>query len=257
MNNVLRILQLSDLHLKQHDQAILDESLESVVAACQKDKDWPPHYFILSGDLVHDETTAGYSNCYKKLTRRFIDIAPLLAIPGNHDDSALLHRDMGIAGAQTTGWLEQGNWQIILLDSSVTGHKHGHLGKQCLKDLDTALTRRKAEYSLIIIHHPPVEIGSRWMDRMKVDNGEALFELTAKYCGVHHLVCGHAHQEIDLQHQHIRILGAPATCRTQYLPLSDEYAEDTLSAGARWLELHEDGRLNTGIIRTQSFSHSQ
>ena len=46
----------------------------------------------------------------------------------------------------------------------------------------------------------------------------------------------------------IRLLASPSTC-VQFAPGSEEFQVDTTAPGYRWLRLHADGRLETGVSR--------
>ena len=48
----------------------------------------------------------------------------------------------------------------------------------------------------------------------------------------------------------IKMMASPSTC-IQFLPMSDEFAVDPIPPGYRWLELHPDGRIVTGIRRIE------
>jgi Icc protein len=43
-------------------------------------------------------------------------------------------------------------------------------------------------------------------------------------------------------------MASPSTC-IQFLPGSDGFAVDTTAPGYRWLSLHADGRIETGVQR--------
>lgn len=60
--------------------------------------------------------------------------------------------------------------------------------------------------------------------------------------------CGHIHQEFDRQRGPLRLLASPSTC-VQFAPGSSDFTLDRLAPGYRWLRLHDDGRLETGISR--------
>jgi Icc protein len=54
------------------------------------------------------------------------------------------------------------------------------------------------------------------------------------------------HQAGDRTRNNVRFLSTPSTC-AQFLPSSDFFALDDRPPGMRWLELHEDGRIDTEI----------
>ena len=46
----------------------------------------------------------------------------------------------------------------------------------------------------------------------------------------------------------LRLLASPSTC-VQFAPGSEEFQVDRSAPGYRWLRLHADGRLDTGVSR--------
>ena len=62
------------------------------------------------------------------------------------------------------------------------------------------------------------------------------------------LLCGHIHQDLDLQWEGRRLLATPSTC-IQFKPLCTNFTIDTLSPGWRYLDLHPDGTLTTELHR--------
>ncbi|MFP9011281.1 phosphodiesterase, partial [Pseudomonas aeruginosa] len=87
-----------------------------------------------------------------------------------------------------------------------------------------------------------------WMDPICLRNPQALFDLLAPYPQVRCLLWGHIHQEFDRQRGPLRLLASPSTC-VQFAPGSSDFTLDRLAPGYRWLRLHDDGRLETGISR--------
>lgn len=83
---------------------------------------------------------------------------------------------------------------------------------------------------------------------MQVDNGAALLTLTARHANLRGILWGHVHQAFDTRVGHARALATPSTC-VQFLPGSEHFALDTLTPGYRWLDLHPDGRIDSGVER--------
>ncbi|MCI2966196.1 3',5'-cyclic-AMP phosphodiesterase [Klebsiella quasipneumoniae] len=67
---------------------------------------------------------------------------------------------------------------------------------------------------------------------------------------VKHLLCGHIHQELDLDWNGRRMMATPSTC-VQFKPHCANFTLDTVSPGWRWLELHPDGTLTTEVCRLE------
>jgi Icc protein len=59
---------------------------------------------------------------------------------------------------------------------------------------------------------------------------------------------GHVHQEIDWQRNGVRLLASPSTC-VQFAAGSEKFRACDKPPGYRWLELHGDGRIGTGVSR--------
>ncbi|MBT8148658.1 MAG: phosphodiesterase, partial [Gammaproteobacteria bacterium] len=63
----------------------------------------------------------------------------------------------------------------------------------------------------------------------------------------------HVHQEFngtDARVPGAQLIASPSTC-IQFAPHSDDFKLDTLMPGYRWLDLHADGRITTGVSRVR------
>jgi Icc protein len=241
-----RIVQITDCHLYADPESRLDgldtaATLARVVERLRQDA--PPDLLLATGDLAQ----AGEVGAYRRLAEQLEGIeAPLLALPGNHDERAAMRA--GLAGAQFGGQYAFGSWRVAGLDTLVPGQAGGRLAGAALDDLERRLATCDG-FWLIALHHPPIAIGSRWMDAMGLANGVELMALAGRFSDrVKALVWGHNHQIYDGWQDGIRLLGTPSTC-IQYLPGSDDYAVDPAPPGYRWLELHDDGAVSTGVVR--------
>ena len=236
------LVQITDSHLYGDGERGLYglnsyRALSEVVALAARRQ---PAFALLSGDLVHDETRQGY----ELLKRAIAPLGcPAHAIPGNHDDLKLMCQVLDCGKT-----IRHGGWQIILLNSQVAGEVGGCLGQGELEFLEQALTQFPEYASLICMHHQPLPIGSQWLDRIGLKNGEALFDIVDRHSQVKALVWGHVHQAFDGQRNGVRLLATPSTC-IQFKPGADDFALDDLAPGYRWFRLFEDGEMETGIER--------
>ena len=144
--------------------------------------------------------------------------------------------------------VDLGHWRIILLDSSIPGAVPGYLADDQLQLLERALSEAPERHHLVCFHHHPVSIGCRWMEPIGLRNPDALFAVLERHPQVRAVLWGHIHQEFDQQRGGIRLLASPSTC-VQFAPGSEEFQVDTTAPGYRWLRLHADGRLETGVSR--------
>lgn len=100
---------------------------------------------------------------------------------------------------------------------------------------------------MICLHHPPVDMGSAWLDTVGLRNGEEFLQRVQSLGRVRLAVFGHVHQPYDREHDGIRIIGTPSTCR-QFLPGSDDFAVDDRPPAYRRITLHDDGSSDTKLI---------
>lgn len=246
----LVLWQFTDTHLAADPDAELMgvnalASLRRVVAAARQDT--RPDLVIATGDLVHDESAAGY----RLLAETFAQLrTPVYCLPGNHDDPCVMRDVFSDGVARCAEEWQAGAWQVILLDSSQPGRAAGCLAPAELARLRACLQARPALHALLCLHHPPVAIGSAWMDAMGLQNGEELLALVSEFPQVRGIVWGHNHQEFESEREGVRLLGAPSTC-VQFLPRTERFALDIRPPGYRWLRLHADGRIESAVRRVE------
>ena len=58
-----------------------------------------------------------------------------------------------------------GDWRLIGLDSQITGALPGELGAEQLAWLASLLTA-SSQPTVLFLHHPPIMVGSAWLDRI-------------------------------------------------------------------------------------------
>ena len=140
------------------------------------------------------------------------------------------------------------HWQMVLLDSQVVGVPHGRLSDQQLALLEDKLSQYPQRHTLVLLHHHPILVGSRWLDQHTLKDAHHFWEVVEKHSNVKAVLCGHVHQDMNVLYQGVRVMATPSTC-VQFKPNSDDFALDTLSPGWRELELHSDGQLSTQVKR--------
>lgn len=238
------VLQLTDLHIfedagrtmlpidtKQSFQLVLAKALEHA-------DDWD--LVVLSGDLAD----LGEEQSYVWLAAQLKNLSiPAVVLPGNHDDRELMGKYFDCATS-----LQLGAWQLCLLDSCVPPSTKGQLGDDQVAALHATLRNHPERPHLVFLHHPPVLLGSSWMDGMGLSNAAVLWDCMKHVDTPTTLVAGHAHQNFDVYHNGVRVLVTPSTC-TQFVPRTTRFALDSRTAGFRRLELHDDGHLETSVVR--------
>lgn len=243
------LLQLTDTHIQARPDETFDgvdtaKTLEQVIAHARK-VHWPPDAVLVTGDLVHDPAPAAYmrlSAILKTLAR------PVFCIPGNHDDPELMHGIMGPENISMAKAILFNHWIIAMLDTFLPGTHAGCLSVTELGFLDQALTEHRDKHALICLHHPPVSIGSPWMDRMGLQNPADLFSIVDRHSQVRGMLWGHIHQEFNGEHNTVKLMATPSTC-VQFTPHSNGYIRDHVAPGYRRLHLYDTGEIHTGITR--------
>lgn len=242
------LVQLSDSHLfAEPDGKLLgmdtQDSLQKVIERVQAEQT-DIDLILATGDLSQDGSLASYRR-FRQLSERLG--APARWFPGNHDEiPAMQQASAGSDLLQPV--VDLGNWRITLLDSSIPGAVPGYLADDQLQLLEQALSEAPERHHLVCFHHHPVSIGCHWMEPIGMRNPDALFAVLERHAQVKAVLWGHIHQEFDQQRGGIRLLASPSTC-VQFAPGSEEFQVDTTAPGYRWLRLHADGRLETGVSR--------
>lgn len=248
----LNIIQITDTHLYGNPGGTLLKmntmnSLVSVIQKMQKTEK-AIDLILATGDIAQDASESAYEYFIAMFTELGV---PFRWIPGNHDDVKTMQRIASgtpIHDKQVT----LGNWQILLLDSSIKGQVHGKLARAELDFLEQSLAEIQAsdaiQHCLICLHHNPVPGTARWMRDIGLENGPQFFEIIRKYPKVKSVVYAHIHQELDYQHGGVRCFCTPSTC-IQFKPNVTGFELDRLNPGYRSLQLFADGKIETSVVR--------
>src|SRR3974390_3303047 len=177
MSSDVRLLQLTDPHLFADPRARLRgvESLSSFqrVLGHAVRRRGALDALVCTGDIVNDDA-GGYAHFAGELATFG---KPVLCVPGNHDDGALMRRALSKPPFQVGGYVDLGQaWRIILVDSCVPGEAGGRISRHELRALDSALSSSD-RYAMVCLHHHPVGMASHWLDAVGVQNADEFFEV--------------------------------------------------------------------------------
>ena len=206
--------------------------------------DWRAHRVLVTGDLIQDDSEAAYG--------RFRDfLLPLRlrvhCVPGNHDVRDLMQPVCMRPPFSYCAYEEIRDWLLVGIDSCVEGTAGGAVSREELERLSDIVMRSAARHVLVFLHHPPVPMGSAWLDSVGMDNGDEFLERLRTLRRIRAVTFGHVHQEYDDDYEGIRILATPSTCR-QFKPNSDEFATDDRPPAYRRIALAADGRVETELV---------
>jgi Icc protein len=242
---VVRLVQITDTHLHADATAIMRgvntlETLRQTLRAA--------HAELAAADAVLHTGDAGNDDPggYLWLQRELGGLGkPILCIPGNHDDPALLRAALA-APFRHCGQHDFGAWRIVMLDSRLADEASGALSHAELARLDAALGALEGRQALVVLHHHPVTSHSAWLDTVALRDPDALFAVLDRHAGVRGLLWGHVHQVYEGARRDVRLMGTPSTC-VQFLPRVPHFAVDTLPPAYRTLTLHADGRIDSQV----------
>jgi 3',5'-cyclic-AMP phosphodiesterase len=211
MTRPLLIAQISDLHIKApgalaYGKVDTAAALSRCIAAlnCFTPR---PDFVVISGDLADTPTEEEYRHIETLLTPLTI---PYSAIPGNHDDRALMRAMFANGAFATADALNSmhsvDGLDLLLADSSVPGHPYGLLDAPTLSWLDEQLASSAERPALLFLHHPPFVTGIGHMDVQNLRNADALHGLLVQHPRVRLVASGHVHRSVFTS-----FAGRPAT----------------------------------------------
>lgn len=243
-----RLVQITDCHLGEQPGSRLleldtDHSLQAVLALLRADPA-PVDALLVTGDLAD----SGSAIAYRRLRDATDGVgAQARWLPGNHDHVPTLRATLA-GDPRLQRQLLLPGWQVIMLDSTIPGEVGGALRRDELDALASCLRAEPERHALVCLHHPAWPVGCAWLDRQRVANADDLWAVIDAAPQVRGVLSGHVHQASEQRRGAVDVFTSPSTC-VQFAPGSDGFRVDTVAPGYRWLELHADGRITTGIER--------
>jgi Icc protein len=217
----------------------LQRVLDHILAA-----DWPADIVAVTGDLIQDDSAAAY----ELFCDQFSTLAlPVHCIPGNHDVRDLMRSALQRPSFHYCESVRIGGWMIVGIDSCLSGKAAGEVSAEEFERLGRILDEGKDDHVLICLHHPPLPVGSKWLDSVGLKNADAFLQFIGQHGQVRSAIFGHVHQPLDETVNGVRIIGTPSTCR-QFKMNSDEFAVDDNPPAYRRLTLLPDGSLDEELI---------
>jgi 3',5'-cyclic-AMP phosphodiesterase len=246
----MRIVQLSDLHLTaaqgrhfhgQDSHLHFDQALTNSLTLA-------PDLLLLTGDLAEQPSADLYHALVERLEARWQ--GPWLWTPGNHDRAADMAEALKRHGRdpEQHQYVRLGRCAIHMLDTHIDDQPAGYLTQQARDRMLQALQQEPADQVLIAGHHPLFPVGTAWLDKHVPEAGSQFAAALAGNAKVRAYLCGHVHQPSDQQHAGLRQLTAPATS-VQFAAGSPKFALGASRPAYRWLDLDEQGVLQTGIVQ--------
>ena len=255
-HEVLRFIHITDTHLlSRADETFYGlntkSSLQVVLsdcAACYPEID----FWLFTGDISQTGTKESYA-LFSSAIQQY-DI-PVYCVPGNHDTPEFLRHVVPDSPVNSVNIIQFGRFSMVLLDSWIENEHHGRISRSCLRQLEEYL-QDSDQFNIIVLHHPPVEVNSQWLDEIGLDNRTEFLQVLGK-CNAEMLVLfGHVHQEVDRQSDKLRMLSTPSTCH-QFKPHTRSHHTDSLPPAYRFVKLGRSEHIDTRVHYVSQAHHQK
>ncbi len=249
----LYIAQITDIYLfaAENHQMLGITTTESfqVVIKQLKELQSELDLLILTGNLSGDGKSESYENLQYLLKPLQISTYWL---PGSYDCAIAMDEMLNLGMFSRRKSFQRGNWNFILLNSTISGSREGYLSSATLDWLDSELKLLGNNPTLLSLHHSPLSLNSQWLDLNILQNSQEFFGVLDRHPQVKIVIFGNIHQEFQQTRHHVEYLGTPSTC-VQFLPNSSTLTIDPKPPGFRWLKLYPNGGWETSVTRVPDF----
>jgi len=250
-----RLLQVTDPHLfGDESQTIYGVttavSFRKVLAEAFAPGTPRPDAILVTGDIADDHTAAAYANFRRALQPYGL---PVYCLPGNHDEPDLMTGLVNSDGFQYGGTAEFGAWSAVFIDTHVHGRPEGRVIPAELARLEAALASFGERPVLVCLHHPPLPVGSAWLDGVGLRNASEFLAVIERHPAVRVVLGGHVHQSFEQVQRGVLMLATPSTC-AQFTPLTERCVMDLKPPGYRRLTLLPDGTVQTEVRWLQDWA---
>ncbi len=250
---IRHLVQISDLHIgetRDHRLAGICtyDSFSKALADISARRDYAD-MMMVTGDVAAE----GKHSAYRLFSEQaqFFEI-PYAWLPGNHDDFAVMQS--GFISSPYWPLLELGGWRVLSLNTAVPGQVGGTLVEEELMFLEQSLRAEPEVPFAIFMHHPPMAVGCEWLDKQRISNADELEEIVRAAGNVKAFFTGHVHQEIATCWAGCHVYTTPSTC-FQFAAKSVDFAMSDGMPGYRWIDLHPDGHIETGVRYLSEIEH--
>lgn len=195
------IAQVTDIHLgfepgnpSEFNRKRLDQVIRQLVAMKPQ-----PDMLLATGDLVD----RGDSESYRQL-RNALDACPfpVWLCMGNHDERANFSRwypEIPLVDGFVQYEVDTPELRLLLLDTLEDGRHGGAFCETRATWLKARLAEKPDTKTLIVMHHPPVEVGIAWMNTHPEEPWVArVADAIRGHDQIVGIVCGHLHRSITV-----------------------------------------------------------
>jgi len=235
----LRFVHVSDLHIladpgrRQHGVDTADVLRQAIPMI----NGLRPDFVVASGDLIGDESEESY--------RRLQALLAPLAVPihlqmGNHDSRAayrrVFHPGLPATDDPVCEAFERAGVRFVLADSTLPGKEEGQLSPAQLAWLEAELAAHPGRPTWVFLHHQPLPIYIRWLDRLGLTDPEPFLAILARHSQVRAVAYGHVHQARSWRYGKAHYISVPALA-FQFSPINQEAEITQDTPGFRLVEM--------------------
>jgi|TARA_B110000438_G_C15806832_1_gene647784 Icc protein len=246
----IRIAQITDAHIFEDPHTRFEgcdtrASIEAVLAEIQSLGNID--LIVATGDMSMD---GGFVS-YRFLNSLFsgCDI-PVLAVPGNHDKPGVASQASNFYFFTSTVKRDFGSWRFHFLNTKKDGHELGEIDSKDLAELSENIVSAGSKPQIIFMHHPPLNVGSAWLDDMKLENSSDFWQIVSQSSNIKGVFCGHVHQDNELSRNGMPVITTPSTC-VQFKRHSRVYQIERLQPGFRIIEALDDETCSHHLVRLE------
>ncbi len=249
------IAQITDLHIgfvpdspDEANRQRLDTVIDTLIGGPNR-----PDMLIVSGDITDRGDDESYTRVAGILGRCPFPVYPCL---GNHDDRDAFSRafpHVPVNGGFVQYCIRYDGLRLIVLDTLEPGRHGGAFCDARAQWLRTKLAADPATPTVIVMHHPPFDVGIAWMSGGEDEPWIRRFAAAiAGYPQVKAIWCGHMHRSVATLWNGATVTICPASAAQLALdlrPIDPETPDDrpmiTDDPPAYALHRWENGRLVT------------
>ncbi len=217
------IAQVTDIHLgfepdnpAEFNRKRLDQVLKQLRTMTPR-----PDFLLATGDL----TEFGDSDSYRRLTKAFEQIDfPVLPMVGNHDVRAAFAQwfpEFPLIDGFVQYAIDAGPLRLVMIDTLQEGRHGGAFCEVRAAWLTARLDEDPTRPTVIVMHHPPVEVGIEWMNTHAEEDWVQRFRAcVAGRTNIVAIICGHLHRPITTLWAGTTVAICPATAPQVALDMS-------------------------------------
>lgn len=222
MASRFKFIHITDLHLTPPGTNLYGLSPHERFDRCLSDIEaWhaDAEFCIITGDLAD----AGDPQAYAWLAARLAAFSlPCHLMIGNHDRRDAFSSQFQTAPLDDNGFVQQAfdtpAGRFILMDTFKAGTSAGEYCGKRQAWLQAELKAAQGMPTWLFMHHPPFDISIDYMDRIKLEDHEALANMVDDHGDIRHIFYGHVHRPGYVNWRGVPCTSLPAT--NHQVPLS-------------------------------------